>query len=179
VTCKSSALVGAWRFDTHILHGKFAGQDVRGHYTALLRTDSALELKSSLVKKGYTQGGKFRDAQLRTMDSLTLSNSLCSAAGHLRFEGTSSSTATESRFRFARVGDRLIGLWRSEGSEWTRSQHSGALVGYRANDAPPERVDCFLDCVRECHPSLDPLDAATETCLLGCAPRLDRCDSSP
>jgi hypothetical protein len=177
VTCKASALVGAWRFDTHILHGDHAGKGVRDHYTAYLRPLTAETLGAELVKKGDPQGGVVPGSRLRSNDPLSLSPSSCSAAAHLRFTRDASSIANEVRFRMARVGDRLIGLWRHEGSEWTRAHHSGALVGSRANDELPERPDCFLDCVRKCHPGLDPLDAATEKCLLGCAPELERCSA--
>ncbi len=176
VTCKPSALVGVdWRFDTHILHGDHAGEGVRGHYDAEFQLVSPETLRTRLVKKGYTQNGEFHPSRLRSNDPLSLSTSNCSAAAHLQFTADGPSIANEVRFRMARVGDRLIGLWRHEGVEWDRAHHSGALVGSRANDELPERPDCFLDCVRKCHPGLDPLDAATEKCLIGCAPELERC----
>jgi hypothetical protein len=174
VQCGPDALRGAWRFDTHILHGRFVGQGVRGHYD--LGVGRVTPLDMTLDKTGYTQDGAVHGPRLRATDPLALSPSTCSATVRANLSNPSGAS-TEMGFRYARYGDRLIGLWRHEGREWEMNgRHSGALVGARPEQEDAHRDACFLACVTRCHKGADPLADPTEACLLGCAPRLEDCD---
>jgi len=181
-TCEHPDLAGTWFFNTHILTsrpGMEFGLGVRGHYELTLGPQVGCVFPSNLLKTGYTQDGKVYGPRLAQELSWSLSPSSRSLAALARLTRRPGDvTSADVAMRITRHGDMLVGLWRHEGADWDYGGYSGAILGQKHrpfSDTEDLKTGCFFDCVARCHPGNNPLDEATEPCVLDCARRLDNC----
>lgn len=176
------SLSGSWRFDTEVFQAENKRRNAvgtRGHYELRLRVTTAPDrLEGRLVKTGYTEPEDTspRTASLKGSVELARSPQTKTFVGRGRLFAADGSRI-DIILRVARHGAALIGLWRYADEADARLGYSGALVGASGDAAElPKGQRCYLDCAAGCfRAGDDPLDDATERCLLGCAPSLDHC----
>ena len=177
--CPVPGIGGAWTFDTYVLRAKVGmeyGLNVRGHYE--LKVDAAIDctLPFLLTKTGYTQGANENTDRFSNRARMKVSASGRSASVEVKLHraGVRSNHKT---LRLSRAGDLLVGMWRDEGEDWEWGGYSGAILGTKPGAPLRDEINpqCFLDCIHDCHPGLDPTDEATESCVTNCARRLETC----
>ncbi|MFO0744519.1 MAG: hypothetical protein U1F43_02460 [Myxococcota bacterium] len=174
-------IAGSWTVETMVLGtnpANVARRGVRGDYLLLMTQAKDCVVRGSLEKRGYTEKGRYHPSPMSGSvegriaphgGSLSFQAELLDAPGDTHVAGLS--------MRLAIHGDLLVGLWRQEGSDWQTMGYWGAILGHAQSVTKPSdpATGCYFDCVTACHGGLDPTDAASETCLLDCARRLDDC----
>lgn len=172
-------LAGKWSFTTRTTGSAGISKlDILGYFDMEITVDGC-EASAVMGRTGFT-GSKFAKRYVQQDDAKLArpEGALSFSYGGLFALRDSRNKGVDQEFFFSTMGDKLVGVWRKRGTQWTKAGLYGILLGER--EAESESINptvAQMSCPARCAVSCDlmpveapPASEAFESCLSACDP---------